>query len=335
MLNIVARCAALILLLLPATSVAEPVKLKLAYFTSDRTPTYQAGIKPFIDAVNTEGRGSIEIEPHVSGALGKDPATQLQVLLSGAADIAFIVPGLVPERFPGTSVIELPGLFRDGREATLAHTKLAVEKRLKAYDDFIVIGAYASDPETIHARSSITSIKDLNGLRTRVNNAIEAEALDRLGMKAVVMPVNKVAVAISGGVIDAAAVPPNALFQFGISRVANHHYLLGISAPPFALLMTRKRFETLPKKAQDVIVKFSGRWTGERYGEIIAADNRRLLKQLRDDPKRTVVTPLPADLSTATAAYDAVTREWEAQSADNKALLETVRTEIRNLRLAE
>ena len=36
---------------------AEPIKLKLAYFSSDRTTTYLAMIKPFVDAVNARPRG--------------------------------------------------------------------------------------------------------------------------------------------------------------------------------------------------------------------------------------------------------------------------------------
>ena len=335
MSNVLTRCAVLTCLLLPAAAMAEPVKLELAYFSSDRTITYQAGIKPFIDAVNGEGRGSVEIEPHVSGALGKDASTQLQLLLNGAADIAFVVIGMTPKRFPGTSVIELPGLFRDGREATLVHTRLVAEKRIKAYDDFVVIGAFATDPETIHTRTKVASLGELKGLRIRVNNPIEGAALARLGMTPVAMPVNKVAVAISGGVIDGAAVPPIALFQFGIGRVASHHYLLNTSSAPLALMMTRRRFESLPAKAQAVIRKFSGPWLGGRYSEVSAADSLRLLDELRKDSKRTVVSPSPADQKTATNAFGAITRNWEAESASNKALLDAARAEIRTLRQAE
>jgi len=344
MLNVLTRCAAALVYLvvplaiplaLPTASRAEPVKLKLAYFTSDRTSTYQSGIKPFIDAVNAAGLGSVVIEPHVSGALGKDPATQLQLLLDGTADIAFVVPWLTPERFPGLSVIELPGLFRDGREATLVHAQLVADKRLKAYDDFHVISAYATDPETIHTRPKVDSLDDLSGLRIRANNPILAAALEKLGMKAMPMPVNKAAGAISAGVIDGAAVPPNVLFQFGVGRVASYHYLLKTSVAPLALLMTRKKLEALPKKAQEVILEFSGPRSVERYSESMSAENRRLLDQLRNDPKRTVIVPSARDQKTATAAFDAITRDWETQTENNKALLEAARAEIRKLRQAE
>ena len=54
MFKTLARCALLWLALVPAASAAEPIKLKMAYFSSDRTTTYLAAIKPFVDSVNAE-----------------------------------------------------------------------------------------------------------------------------------------------------------------------------------------------------------------------------------------------------------------------------------------
>ena len=57
MLKTLAPCALLLFALLQASSAAEPIKLKMAYFSSDRTTTYLAAIGPFVDAVNAEVRG--------------------------------------------------------------------------------------------------------------------------------------------------------------------------------------------------------------------------------------------------------------------------------------
>ena len=94
-------------------AVAESIRLKFAYFSSDRTTTYLAAIKPFVDAVNSEAAERLEIDVNFSGGLGKNPALQLQMVLDGTADIAFVVLGYTPERFPDNVVVELPGMFRD------------------------------------------------------------------------------------------------------------------------------------------------------------------------------------------------------------------------------
>ena len=81
-------CAAMALLAASAVK-ADPVKLKFAFFTGETERTWTTTIKPFIDAINKEGKGIIEIEAYPNGALGRNMAQQAQMVLDGVADIAF------------------------------------------------------------------------------------------------------------------------------------------------------------------------------------------------------------------------------------------------------
>lgn len=190
MFKIIAQCALLAFALVPAASGAEPIKLKFAYFSSDRTTTYVAAIKPFVDAVNAEATGIVQIDVSVSGILGKNPAQQLQLVLDGTADLAFVVPGYTPTLFPDNEVIELPGLFRNIREATTVYTGLIAANAMRGYDQLFVVGAFATEPETIHTRPQATSLQDLKGMRIRTNNAMQAVASKGLGMMPVEMAIN-------------------------------------------------------------------------------------------------------------------------------------------------
>jgi TRAP-type C4-dicarboxylate transport system substrate-binding protein len=118
------------LALVPSVACAEPVKLKLSFFTSDRSVAYQAAIKPFVDAVNAEGKDVVQIEVFLSGALGRVQRELPQLVLGGGADIAFIVPGQNPERFPDNGIVELPGLFADVRQATFTYTRMVAADTL-------------------------------------------------------------------------------------------------------------------------------------------------------------------------------------------------------------
>ena len=95
------------------SAVADPITLKLSFFTSDQSVAYQAAVKPFVDAINHDGNSLLHIDVYLSGALGKMQNELPQLVLEGKADIAFIVPGQNPERFRDTAAIEMPGLFRD------------------------------------------------------------------------------------------------------------------------------------------------------------------------------------------------------------------------------
>jgi TRAP-type C4-dicarboxylate transport system substrate-binding protein len=329
-----ARLILLSFALLPCGSAAtaEPIKLKFAYFSSDRTTTYLAAIKPFVDAVNAEAAEQIEIEIGFSGAFGKNPAQQLQLVSDGTADIAFVVPGYTPELFPDNMVIELPGMFRDIREATLVYTSLVAANTLRGYDDLVVIGAFATEPESVHTRPPVLSLEDLKGKRIRANNSAQAAALESLGVVAVQMPINQASSAISSGRIVGATVSPAPLIEFGISRVATHHYLLGIGAAPLAVVMNRKKFDSLPKASQDIIRKFSGEWTAERFIATYDAENKLAIEQLRSDPNRKMVTPTQADREQAKLAFGAVIERWLSDNPRNRELLTKVDIEISKIR---
>jgi TRAP-type C4-dicarboxylate transport system substrate-binding protein len=332
MRNVLARCAFLALAMCPAVADADPITLKLSFFSSDRSTTYLAAVKPFVDAVNAEGRGIVEIVLYSGGVLGREIARQPEVVRDGHADIAFVVPGYSPEKFPDNSVIELPGVFRNTREGTLVYTRLIAQKALEGYDDFIVIGAYITEPSTIHSRTPIYSVDDLKGIRLRVNNPGEAAALEKLGALPVQMEIIRIAAAISAGTIDGAAVPKTPLSDYGIKRVVTNHYFLGTSGSPLALVMNRKAFEALPKPAQDLIRKYSGEWAAARFIESYDRSDELALEQLKADPKRNLVFPSASDLDRAQGAFKSVIADWLEKKPSHRSLLREVENELAKLR---
>jgi TRAP-type C4-dicarboxylate transport system substrate-binding protein len=213
MTNAIGRCVMIVFALLPIATVAEPIKLKMAYFASDREPPYISVLKPFADAVNEEARGIIEIGQYPGGVLdpggvlGRSLSRQPQLVLDGVADMAWVNPGLTPDRFPDNDVMEFPGLFRNLREATLVYMRVVASGALRGYEDFFVIAAVANFPLMIHTRPPIRSLGDLRGKILRVNNVIEGSALKAIGIAPLILPVNELALAIGRGTIDGASMP--------------------------------------------------------------------------------------------------------------------------------
>ncbi len=160
---LVRACVLAIALLVPLTAVAEPIELKLAFFASENSDTFRYGVKPFVDAVNAEGKGLVVIKVYPGGALGKSLAEQPGLVLEGGADMAWVVPGQTPYRFPDNDLLELPGLFHDVREGALTYTRMIAAKALGGYESFFVIGAYTAAPTIIHSRKPIGSLADLSG----------------------------------------------------------------------------------------------------------------------------------------------------------------------------
>ena len=319
-------------ILLPALAQAEPITLKLAFFSSDRTHLYRAGVKPFVDAVNKEGKDRVKIEVHLSGSLGQYPINQSQLLRDGIADIAYVVQPYERRLFPDSTVIELPGLYKDGREATLVFSKLVAARLMRGFDDFFVLGTFASEPESLHLRPPATSLVDLKGKQIRANNDIEIAIFKRLDIEPVFVPLTETALAISSGKIDGAAAPPAPMVEFGIGRVASYHYMLGTSCVPLSLLMTKKKFNSLPADVQAIIRKYSGAWLDENYIRINEASTALIMDHLKSEPRRTVTYPSKADLKTAHTVFDAVIADYASASPHNAELLNAARAEVAKLR---
>jgi TRAP-type C4-dicarboxylate transport system substrate-binding protein len=320
--------------LLVTGASAEPIKLKLSLVTSDRALIYRACVKPFVDAVNADAAGLLAIEVYFSGALEKQLALQPQLVSDGKADIAFIFPGYSPDRFFDNTVVELPGLFENTREASLVFTRLIAAGAMKGYDDYVVIAALSSPVESIHARLPIASIADLKGMSIRTNNPTESAVLAKLGMQPVLMTVDAVAGALSDGKIAGATAPLAMLSEFGISRVATTHYMLEISGAPLALVMNRKKFESLPPRAQDILRKYSGDWLVDGYVRAYEIAGNQVMEQLQSNSRRSIVMPSPADQLVADAAFKSVVDEWTEKSAANRAQLDIVRANLAVLRAA-
>lgn len=335
MLRAVFRFAFIAIWLLPLPAATAPIKLKLAYLSSDRTLLYLASVKPFVDAVNAEANGLVEIEVFFSGVLGKEHARQAELVRDGAADIAYIMPGFAEDRFPDNAVIELPGLFRDQREASLVFTRMIAANALRGYDEFVVITAFTIEPHSIHTRQPIASLADLKGMKIRANSATQGRTLEKLGMQGIVLPLIHIGNAISTGAIDGAAITPAVLTEFGVGRMASYHYMMQANPPSFAVVMNRKTFQALPERAQDIIRKYSGEWSVARANEILENTNAKAIEQLKSDPRRTVIFPSQTDLVQIQATFKSVIDDWVAQDPRNGVLLSMAEAEIAKLRLGQ
>jgi TRAP-type transport system periplasmic protein len=310
--------------LFSSAAAAEEVALKLALISSDRAENYEHVIKPFVDAVHAEANGLIKIEVYFSNVLSGSVFAQPQLVLNGVADIALITSGRLPLRFPDDTVLELPGLFHDAREATLAYSTLIHANALRGYEDFFVIGAFSGGPGNIHSHKRLTSLSDLKGMKISTSSTIAGTALERLGAVPNLLPIPQVTDAISAGSIDGTALPMGALALFGIRRLTTYHYLLPISSNQLALVMNRKKFDSLPQQAQNVIRKYSGEWIVARFTARRQVLDNEELRLLRSNTRRTVTIPSRMDIETAQAVFQSINEEWAAKSKHNIELLKKV-----------
>ena len=318
--------------LLAGAAIAEPIKLKLAMFSADTEMTWVTVIKPWADQVNAAGKGIVEIDEFPNGALGKALPEQSQIVLDGVADIAFVIPGVTPGRFPENEVMDLPGLFRDAREATLVYTRIMQKKLLKSFDKYVVIGAMGTPPFEIDSRPKVTSLSDLKGKKIRVTNPSQSATMKALGAVPVLMPVTEITEAIGRGTIDGATEFPGPMFDFGVDRVTKYDYFLPVGISSLTILMNKAKYESLPQNVREVLDKYSGDWVAQKfitdYGHYIDT----LAARMKADPNRVITVATNDELAAAQQPFQQVIDDWIKKAPGNGALLDAVRAELVDIR---
>jgi TRAP-type C4-dicarboxylate transport system substrate-binding protein len=96
--------------------------------------------------------------------------------------------------------------------------------------------------------------------------------------------------------------------------------------------MNRKKYEGLPNEAKQIIRKFSGEWTAERYIETYRAANDAAVVSLKQDPNRKVVVPSRSDLARARAVFRSEIDAWSATDPRHRQLLAKAEAELSNIR---
>ena len=99
--------------------------------------------------------------------------------------------------------------------------------------------------------------------------------------------------------------------------------------------MNKKRFETLPKAAQDIIRKHSGDWAAMRFIQIYGASDAEVMARLQAEPQRSIVLPSQRDHEIAHAAFKSIVAEWAARARTDRDLLNLAEVTIAQLRKAE
>ena len=61
--------------------------------------------------------------------------------------------------------------------------------------------------------------------------------------------------------------------------LATNHYLLGGGGAPLALLMNRKKFDSLPEAAKAIIRKYSGEWAAAKWIDSYGASESSLSRR--------------------------------------------------------
>jgi len=205
----------------------------------------------------TEGRVTAEIKYGLA-----PPPAQYDLILDGAADLAWIFHGYSPGRFVATKLIELPGYEGSAEAASVAHWR-AHEKYfadLNEHRGVDLIGLMTHGVGTLHTNADVTSLSDIAGLKLRIGGGVSGDVGAALGATGINVPAPKVYETLASNAADGVMMPMEGKASFKLYEVATNTFTVpgGFYRGSFALIMNSDAMDRISDADQAALREVFG-----------------------------------------------------------------------------
>lgn len=292
------------------TSDADQVLLTLSHFLGPDSFFQHDFAEPWAYELEAATNGAVRVQIHNNTSSYGDVTKQAGQVEQGKVDIALGLRGAEGDRFPRSSIIELPFVVNNARDGSRALWNLYKSGRLAPdFKGFKVLALFVHNPGLIHtATKRIAGPDDLRGQRLRAPNATVAAALQSIGANPVTLQVNDVMPAVKAGTIDGIVTNwGNPLPDF--NRTMKYHTDTAFYTSVFFIVMNQHRFDGLHPHIQAAIEAVSNEKLVARLGLLW---NRwdRLVRDGATGPDQEIFIPDAALLAQWRNALRPFTREY-------------------------
>lgn len=336
--GIVTAVVALTGLSLPAWA-AEPVVIKYSNWLPATHPLMKEVFGPWAAEVDkaTQGRVRVEFLPKMVGTV---PA-QYDAVLDGLADMAMVVPGYTPGRFPLIELGELPLIVDDSRIGAAAFYRFYLRHLASrnVFKGVHVLSTMTSSASHIFTtKRPINRLADLRGLKLRSPIASSTATIEVLGAVPVSKPVSELYELLSNGVLDGSLSGKEQANTFKLSEVTRHLTVIpgGIANSVLAVVMNEAKWKAIAPADQQAIMKLSGEAMADAVGRTFhASEEEGVTKMLKAGAKVTMANPeLMEEMKAALVPLEqqALAKAGKAGLPDPTAALADYRADVERAR---
>jgi TRAP-type C4-dicarboxylate transport system substrate-binding protein len=246
---------------------ANQVVLTLSHFLGPDSFFQRDFAEPWAHELEAATNGAVHVRIYNNTSPYGDVTLQAGQVAQGTVDIALGLRGAAADRFPRSSIIELPFVVNNALDGSRALWNLYKDGRLADdYKGFKVLALFVHNPGLIHTMAKrIISPDDLKDQRLRAPNTTVAAALTSIGATPVVLQVNDVMPAVKDGKIDGIVTNWGNPLP-GFNRYTWHHTDIAFYTSVFFIVMDQRRFDSLPPDIQAAIEKVSNDKLVTRFG---------------------------------------------------------------------
>lgn len=216
--------------------------------------------------------GELVVEIFPAGQLGPPPR-QFDLVRNGVADVAVILHGATPGRFPMSELAGLPltapSAGNASKIASRRLTELAPEYLADEHEGARILWMAVTPPLKVHTTNADPSdLSNLEGLRIRYAGQIWQQIIEALGASPVPVPPAETADAMGKGVVDGASFPYEATESFDLAPVSAYSMEPGIASATFAVVLGDQAYARLSDEHKRLVDETTGPDRGEAFGAL-------------------------------------------------------------------
>lgn len=271
------------------------------------------------------------------------PSGTIDAVINGLCDVSYISHGLHPGRFSLTKVVEFPQGGASAEINSVVYQRLYEKYLAQAgeHKGIKVINVFTHGPGHIFtSKRQILKAADFDGLKMRVGGPVLSQLMQAMGAAPVVRGAPEMYELLSNGVVDGTLVPFSPVVTFKTEKIIRYGTSIpgGLYTLSFALIMSEKTFNALPKQDQDVINHWSGERFAARSGQAWDAEDQDGLEALKKAGVQLTIADaalVNAIRDKAKPIEDAWYKDAKAKGIDGEKVLAEFREETRKMAAAK
>jgi TRAP-type C4-dicarboxylate transport system substrate-binding protein len=314
-----------------AQAQQAPIVLKLSQFLGPASFFARDFAEPWAHELEARTNGRVWVDLYDGTTPLGGVLNQASQVRAGTVDIALGLRGAEADKFPRTSVIEVPFLVHDAATGSRVLWTLFKQGAFgPEFGEYRVLALFVQNPGLVHtATKPVTRPSDLKGLRMRAPNQAVAVALREVGAVPSLLQVNDVMPAVAAGQLDGIITNWGNPLP-GFNDAMHFHTDVPFYTAVFFVVMNKARFAALPPDVQAAIDAQSGDVLVERFGQLWNKWDEPV-RAGATGPGQTVIKPDAAALAEWRDALKPVTDIYLADLSktgdpDARAVYEKLRT---------
>jgi TRAP-type C4-dicarboxylate transport system substrate-binding protein len=250
----------------------------------------------------TDGRVTGEIKYGLAS-----PPAQYDLVLDGAADLAWIFHGYTPGRFVATKLVELPGYEGNAEAASVAywrtHEKFFADAN--EHKGVKLLSLMTHGVGTLHTNADVNALADINGMKLRIGGGVAGEVGAALGATGINVPAPKVYETLASNAADGVMMPMEGKASFKLYEVAKNTFTVpgGFYRGSFAVIMNQDTFDGISAEDQAALEEVFGEHLSRMGGAVWDAIDAAGLEALNANADNSLREASAEDV----AAWNAMT----------------------------